>query len=217
MKIKWLGHSCFKITGSNGTRILTDPFDDNVGYTVPSVEADIVTTSHNHYDHNYTDCVRGQFEVLTRAGDHFLKNVPIVGVHTCHDDEYGAKRGDNIVFVYEMDNIRVCHLGDLGHLPTVDQLQQIGLVDVLLIPVGGIYTLDPELAMQVIDLLKPKVILPMHYKTSVLRFELGTVDAFLEKAAAAGFEIKQANKQVVEISQVLLTAAVPTVLILNYE
>jgi L-ascorbate metabolism protein UlaG (beta-lactamase superfamily) len=213
MKIKWLGHSCFKITSSKGTRILTDPFDDNVGYNIPSVETDIVTISHNHYDHNYVDCVRGSFEVINKTGDCTIKDIVIKGVHTYHDSENGGKRGDNRVFVFEMDDMRICHLGDLGHLLTEEQLDQIGKVDVVFVPVGGNYTLDATEANAVISQLNPKIAIPMHFKTPVLRFELATVDSFIEQSGNA----ERLGKQVLELKLEDLSKNDKKVIILNYE
>ncbi|MBZ4664152.1 MAG: fold metallo-hydrolase [Caloramator sp.] len=180
MRIKWLGHACFKITSKNGIRIVTDPFDDNVGYKLPKVSCDIVTTSHNHYDHNFTDCLSGDYTIVNKVGNFYIKDIAIRGVHTYHDEEQGAKRGDNIVYVFDVDGKKVCHLGDLGHRLTKAQIEMIGDVDVLLIPVGGIYTIDAEAARDVCESLNAKVIIPMHYKTKPLKFELNSVDKFLE-------------------------------------
>jgi L-ascorbate metabolism protein UlaG (beta-lactamase superfamily) len=213
MKIKWLGHSCFKITSSKGTRILTDPFDDNVGYSIPSVEADIVTTSHNHYDHNYIDCVRGSFEVINKTGDYSIRDIVIKGVHTYHDSENGSKKGDNKVFVFEMDGMRICHLGDLGHSLTQEQLDQIGRVDVIFIPVGGNYTLDATGANEVINQLNPSIVIPMHFKTPALRFELETVDRFMELSKDA----EKLGKQVLELKLEELKENDKKVIVLNYE
>jgi L-ascorbate metabolism protein UlaG (beta-lactamase superfamily) len=196
MKIKWLGHSCFKITSSKGIRILTDPFDDNVGYKIPSVEADIVTTSHGHYDHNFVDCVKGDFEVLNKVGNFYIKDIPIAGIHTYHDNEDGAKRGDNVIYVFDIDGMRVCHLGDLGHLLTPGQIGMIGKVDFLLIPIGGNYTIDADAAIEVINQINPKIIIPMHYKTQVIKFDIDTVDNFLNKIGS----VERVQSQVLEFS-----------------
>lgn len=180
MKIKWLGHSCFKITSSDSIVIVTDPFDKSVGYPLPEVEADIVTSSHSHFDHNYFKAVKGNFEIVNTVGVHDIKGIHIKGVNTFHDSEHGAKRGKNIVFVIEVDGIRVCHLGDLGHILTEEQIQEIGHVDILLIPVGGFYTIDDRQAVKVMEQLKPKIAIPMHYKTQVIDFPIETVDNFLK-------------------------------------
>jgi L-ascorbate metabolism protein UlaG (beta-lactamase superfamily) len=213
MKIKWLGHSCFKITSKNGIRILTDPFDDNVGYRLPSVEADIVTLSHGHYDHNFTDCVKGNFETVTKVGNFYVKDIPITGVHTYHDEVQGNKRGSNIVYIFEIDGMRVCHLGDLGHILSPAQIEMIGRPDVLLIPVGGIYTIGPDEAFQVVNQLKPKVIIPMHFKTPALKFNLEGVEKFLDKMK----DVEKLSSQVVEIDKEKLNQIDGKVYVLKYE
>lgn len=213
MKIKWLGHSCFKIASKSGIRILTDPFDDNVGYKIPSVEADIVTVSHGHYDHNFTDCVNGDFEIVNKVGNFNIKDIPITGVHTYHDDVEGAKRGDNIVYTFQIDGLKICHLGDLGHMLSSAQIEMIGKVDVLLIPVGGNFTIDALMAVDVVNQLKPSIVIPMHYKTPALRLNLDTADKFIE---AMG-NVERLNSQVMEISLDKLNTNETKVYILKYE
>lgn len=188
MKIRWLGHACFLLTARDGTRILTDPFDESVGYLVPAVEADYVTVSHDHFDHDYVKAVKGAPRVIASAGEHRVgKNgeIYIKGIPTFHDDVGGRKRGPNLVFVMEIDGIRVCHLGDLGHMLTPEQKSGIGRVDVLMVPVGGTYTIDALGAAQVVAVLAPKVVIPMHYKTDVLALPLDPVDKFLQKVGGA--------------------------------
>jgi L-ascorbate metabolism protein UlaG (beta-lactamase superfamily) len=213
MKIKWLGHSCFKITNSKGIRILTDPFDDNVGYKIPSVEADIVTTSHGHYDHNFVDCVKGNFEVVNKVGNFYVKDVPISGIHTFHDNENGVKRGDNTVYVFEMDGMRICHLGDLGHMLTNEQVEMIGKIDFALIPVGGNYTIDAIEALEVLDQLNPKVVIPMHYKTPVVKLDLAKIDSFIEKIGT----VENIQAQVLEFTPYKLPSEGRKVYVLKYE
>jgi len=213
MRIKWLGHSCFKISSKNGVRIVTDPFDDNLGYRIPSVETDIVTVSHGHYDHNFVDCLDGNFEVIDKVGDFNVKGIPIRGIHTFHDDEEGSKRGENIVYTFVVDDIKVCHLGDLGHRLTPSQLEMIGDVDVLLIPVGGVYTIDAAQAAEVVKQLKPSVVIPMHYRTKALRLNIEPVDGFEELMGKA----ERPTQQVIEIRKDELDKNNPKVYILRYE
>lgn len=213
MRIKWLGHSCFKITSRNGIRIVTDPFDDNVGYKLPAVETDIVTISHGHYDHNFIDCVTGNFQVVSKIGNFYIKDIPITGIHTYHDDEQGTKRGSNIVYTFDMDGMRLCHLGDLGHLLTPAQVEMIGKVDVLLIPVGGVFTINSEQAFDVVKQINPSIVIPMHYKTAVLKFNLDTADNF-----AANFEsVVRPPSQVLEMSKEDLNFDKPRLYVLKYE
>ena len=193
MKIKWLGHACFLLTDERGIRVLTDPFDEKVGYRLPAVEADIVTTSHNHYDHNNTGVVKGSFVHIARPGSYCEKGLEIKGIPTYHDEDEGTRRGENTVFVFSMDGLRVCHCGDLGHIPTPAQAEAIGPVDILLVPVGGTYTIDAAGAHEVMKLLKPSVTIPMHFKTDVLGFPIDGVNRFL---SAAGGGERTGNQEI---------------------
>jgi L-ascorbate metabolism protein UlaG (beta-lactamase superfamily) len=184
MKIKWLGHSCFLITTERGVRILTDPFDETVGYPVPAVEADIVISSHDHFDHNHTQAITGSPKVINAVGSFYEADVPITGIKTYHDEVMGKKRGQNVVFVIEADDMRICHLGDLGHLLDDKTVGKIGPVDILLIPVGGTYTIDAEAAVKVSAQLNPRLIIPMHFKTPATDFPITGVDLFLGKLGA---------------------------------
>jgi len=178
MKIRWFGHSCFYITSKSGTRILTDPFAASVGYKLPDVEADIITVSHNHYDHNNVKIVKGQYEIFNKKDFYENEDIQIKGISSFHDGVKGIKRGMNIIFVMNIDGIKVCHLGDLGHVTDESMVSEIGQIDVLLIPVGGIFTLDSKQAKNVIELIKPKAVMPMHYKTPELSFKLGGIEDF---------------------------------------
>jgi len=179
MNIKWLGHSCFKLTSEKGTVVVTDPFDESVGYPMPNVKADIVTSSHSHFDHNYFKAIKGNFEIVDSLGEQNIKGIKIKGVSTYHDEEGGTKRGKNIVFVFDIDGIRIAHLGDLGHVLTDMQIKEIGKVDIILIPVGGFFTINAKKAVEVMNQLSPKITIPMHYKTEFINFPIDTVDNFL--------------------------------------
>jgi len=180
VKISWHGQACFHITTSKGTEIITDPVNMK-DYKVPSgVNADIVTVSHEHFDHNQVKFVKGEPVVLrglTKDEKDFneinqeIKDVKIYTVPSYHDDEKGAKRGLNSIFVFEFDGLRVAHLGDLGHVLSKEQIEKIGPIDILMIPVGGKYTIFGTDADKVISQLNPsKYIFPMHYKTDVADF-----------------------------------------------
>lgn len=165
MDISWLGHSSFRIKGKNAT-VVTDPFESGkIGFKFPKVEADIVTVSHDHWDHNQTELVAGSPKVVSDPGEYEIGGVSIFGVPTYHDNKQGAERGRNTVYVITVDNIRICHLGDLGHILSEEQVGEIGSVDILLAPVGGAYTIDPVQAGEVVSSLEPKIVVPMHYKT----------------------------------------------------
>ncbi len=179
MKITWLGHSCFKIESDGGKIIVTDPFDEAVGYPLPKEKADVVTVSHDHHDHNNVKVLKGDPAVVRGSGKQTAAGIEFEGIATYHDEKGGKLRGKNTIFSFEMDGIRVCHLGDLGHLLGEKEAAALGDVDVLMIPVGGVYTLDAEGAKKVIGQIKPKVAIPMHYMTPALTFEVDPPDRFL--------------------------------------
>lgn len=179
MKIRWYGHSCFLITTDSGLRILTDPFDETVGYSLPGAIVDIVTVSHEHFDHNAVELLSGNFDIVRGPGDHNVRGLTIHGLATYHDDVYGAKRGDNTIYTFEADGLRITHLGDLGHTLSASQIMALRPINVLMIPVGGFYTIDAEQAKEVAQTLNPDVIIPMHYKTPVMDLPIAPVDDFL--------------------------------------
>ncbi|MBU2701268.1 L-ascorbate metabolism protein UlaG (beta-lactamase superfamily) [Sporomusaceae bacterium BoRhaA] len=211
MKIKWLGHSCFLLTADNGVRVLTDPFDSSVGYEVPDVAADIVSTSHKHSDHNYTQAVQGEFFHIDKTGKFFHKGIEIIGVATFHDEEGGAQRGKNTIYKFIVDGLHICHCGDLGHILTPEQRQEIGPVDILLIPVGGFYTIGPDQAVEVAKMLQPSVIIPMHFKTEPIQYPIAGVESFLQKIGGG----KRVGKQEVEYDKASM-ASVSNVVVLDY-
>lgn len=183
MDISWLGHSCFRIKGSSAT-IVTDPYSAGLGYSLGKPTARIVTVSHEHPGHCYVEGVGGQPKVVSRPGEYEISDVLIIGIATFHDREGGKKRGKNTVYLMEIDEVAVCHLGDLGHVLTNEQIEDIGNVDVLLLPVGGVSTLNAPMAAEVVRQLEPKVVIPMHYKTPALNRELEPVDRFLKEIGA---------------------------------
>lgn len=179
MKIEWLGHSCFLITGSNDIRILTDPFDEKIGIPLLKVKVDVVTVSHQHFDHNATHLLPGKPAVIETVVTSVLPDVEIRGIGLFHDDQQGTQRGVNIAFVITVDGFKVCHLGDLGHPLSNQQVTAIGPVDVLCVPVGGFSTIDAQQASEVISLIKPAVVLPMHYKVKNSNVPISAVNDFL--------------------------------------
>lgn len=185
MVIRWLGHSSFLIIAGDGTKIITDPYEPGsyggaVGHGSVTIEPDVVTVSHDHADHAYVEGLPNHFSLVSQPGLKNVKGIEFRGVETYHDAQHGAQRGRNMVFAMNADHIRLCHLGDLGHVLSGEDVCQIGEVDVLLIPVGGTYTLGPEEADCVIGLLNPKLVIPMHYKTEKIGFSILPVDAFLQ-------------------------------------
>ncbi|MFC1925162.1 MBL fold metallo-hydrolase [Chloroflexota bacterium] len=167
MEITWLGHSCFKIKGKEVT-LVTDPFDESIGYPLGKLTANITTLSHHHSGHSYESVVEDSPKVLSRPGEYEIGGVFLTGIGTFHDDEQGENRGKNTIYLMEMDDIRLCHLGDLGHVPSPRQIEDLGNIDVLFIPVGGVSTIDAITAAEVVRFLNPRIIIPMHYRTEVV-------------------------------------------------
>lgn len=186
MLIKWLGHACFFCEG-DGVRLLNDPFDKDMGFPLPAEEADIVTVSHDHYDHNDVEIVPGQPVVVREPGVHVVNGFKIEGHSVFHDEERGAKRGKNTVFLWEMEGVRVCHMGDLGHVLETSDIQALGRVDLVMIPVGGIYTVNPEGALEVVKQLSPKIVIPMHYHSPAMPM-LEQVDKFTRYFSRVRYE-----------------------------
>lgn len=187
MKIKWLGHASFLITSNDGTKVLTDPylsggFGGAIGYGPIKERADVVTVSHAHDDHNDVGSLPQGFEEVSTPGKHEVAGLTITGIKTFHDPKKGKERGRNIVFVMDIDGMRVAHLGDLGHRLSDEEVEAIGKVDVLMIPVGGYFTIEPRDALAVARSLGPSVVLPMHYKTGSVTFPIKPVEDFLSLA-----------------------------------
>lgn len=182
MKIKWFGHSCFVLTAENGTKIAIDPYHNMLGCKLPKIDAHIVTISHNHSDHNNIGAVKGDFVHIKDPGVFSQEGIDIKGVQTFHDNVSGRKRGKNIIYNFTIDGLNVCHCGDLGHLLSPEQVNKIGKVDILLLPIGGRAVLDANAAAEVMKQLNPAVVIPMHYRTKamgILGFIFGKVDSFI--------------------------------------
>lgn len=181
MKIEWLGHSCFKLTESTGTTIVTDPFDrEIVGYEMAKTSADVVTCSHQHKDHNAIVRIDGEPLVLSECGFWEVKGVDISSMRSYHDDKLGKKRGENKIFKFRMDGVDLCHMGDIGEECTVRLADGLGSVNVLMIPVGGNYTIDAKQAKKYVDIIMPDVVIPMHFKTSKSEMDIEKLDEFLD-------------------------------------
>jgi L-ascorbate metabolism protein UlaG (beta-lactamase superfamily) len=183
MEISWLGHSCFRLKGRQAT-VITDPFSPDLGYSLGKPTATIVTVSHQHPGHSYTKGIGGNPRPVIGPGEYEISNVLIIGIATFHDEDRGNIRGKNTIYLIEMDEVSVCHLGDLGHVLTDEQVEELGNVEVLMVPVGGVSTINASKAAEIVRQLEPKVVLPMHYKTPVINRELEPVDRFLKEIGA---------------------------------
>jgi len=183
MTIVWYGHSCFKITNQGGhLTIIIDPFETKIGLRPPRGAADIVTVSHNQYDHNNIKSVSGTPFIINSPGEYEIKGIRILGLSSFHDRKQGQERGINTIYLIEVDKIRVCHLGDFGQERLANgQLETIGQVDVLMIPVGGTYTIDAKEAVKVAEQIEPHLIIPMHYKLAGLKIDLAGLGNFLKE------------------------------------
>ncbi|MDO8578217.1 MAG: MBL fold metallo-hydrolase [Dehalococcoidales bacterium] len=205
MEIYYSGHACFKIKGSNAT-VITDPFPPDLGYSFDHPAANIVTVSHSHPGHSYTQAITDKPRIVSRPGEYEISGVLIIGISSFHDSESGSIRGKNNIFVMQVDDISICHLGDLGHVLSPAQLQEIDNVDVLLIPVGGSTTIDAPLAAQIVRQLEPKIVVPMHFKDEVSPRNLAPVDRVLTDRGAG--EIVPRSKRVVTKSNLPATTQV---------
>ena len=187
MEISWLGHSCFRIKGNSAT-VITDPYSPDLGYSLGKPTARIVTVSHQHSGHAYTQGIAGEPKVIAGPGEYEIGGVLITGIAAFHDAEEGLKHGRNTVYLMEVDEVSVCHLGDLGHVLAAEQVEELENVDVLLLPVGGMSTIDAPAAAQVVRQLEPKVVIPMHYQTQALKREFEPVSRFLKEIGVQQLE-----------------------------
>ncbi len=179
MDITWLGHSCFRVR-SRDAAVINDPV--HKGWGVGKLEADIVTVSHDHGGHNNSSDVEGSPLVLSGPGEYECKEVLIQGIPTFHDEDRGDGRGRNTVFLMEVEGLFVCHLGDIGHVPTTEQVAALGNVDILMVPVGGGSTIDAGKAVETVRLLGPRLVIPMHFHDPDHRPDLEPVDRFLRES-----------------------------------
>ena len=197
MDITYLGHSCFKLRGKNST-VVTDPFDPKIGLTPIKATADIVTVSHHHFDHDFTSAIAGTARrevpfVIDTPGEYELMETSVFALPSFHDKQQGKSRGANNMMLIHLDGISVVHLGDLGHVLSDKQIEELGVVDVLMVPVGGVFTIEAKEASQIVEAVEPSIVIPMHYQIPGLNEqfkELSPVGVFLREMGKEGTEPK---------------------------
>ncbi len=189
MELTWLGHSCFRLRGKDVT-LVTDPPSPSTGYSLGRVNADIVTLSHDHPGHNYVKAVAGNEPYIVRGpGEYEVRNVLITGIQTYHDEERGARLGRNTVYLLHLDDLLICHLGDLGHTLDARTQEAVSECDILLLPVGGGNALDAKRAAEVVAQVEPQIIIPMHYATPALKSAVGALDPVEKFCHEMGVEV----------------------------
>lgn len=193
MEIVYLGHSCFLLK-TKDSRVVIDPYDKEIGFKMPKVSADTVTVSHDHKDHDNVEAVSGEPMVINGSGEYEIKGVGITGMSSFHDDKDGKERGKNIVFVFDTEELRIVHLGDLGHKLDKKQLDELDGVDVLMVPVGGEFTIDFKQAKEVVNQISPSIVIPMHFKTKDHNKSFDKLTSVKEFVTELGIEPKKENK-----------------------
>lgn len=184
MEITWLGQSCFRIQGKE-TTIVIDPYDPKLGLKLPKkLSADLLLVTHDHYDHNYIKGVSGNPYIINTPGEYEVEGVLVTGIELFHDKKQGADRGKTTAFIVELDGITICHLGDVGQDLSDSEVEKLGDIDILMIPTGGVYTINAEEAAKIIGEIEPKITIPMHYKLPCLAEPLDSVKKFTEKVKA---------------------------------
>jgi L-ascorbate metabolism protein UlaG (beta-lactamase superfamily) len=210
MEIDWFGHACFRLRGKEGT-VITDPYSKEIGLSFARPRGDIVTISHNHPGHNFEKGVKGEPKLIHRPGEYEIKNIFITGIATAHDKKGGKERGANIAYLFDMDGLTIAHLGDLGHIPTQAQVEAFGNVNILLIPVGGVSTIGAGEAAEIVAMLEPQIVIPMHFAHPDLAFKLDAPTRFFKemgiKPPAEIPSLKVTRDSLPEETQVVLLEA----------
>jgi len=209
MTITWYGQSCFRLEAKEGS-ILIDPFSKEIGLKPPRIKDEIILVTHQHQDHNNIAEANPEAFIIQNPGEYENHGIAIRGIQSFHDNKEGAERGLNTVYILKAEEINICHLGDLGHVLTDRQIEDIGDVDILMIPVGGTYTIDAKTAVEVINQIEPKIIIPMHYKIAGLNDSLDGPEKFIKEL---GLTAEKVNKY--KISKKLLPAEETKLVILE--
>ena len=210
MKIKYYGHSCFALKYEGGPVLVTDPFDASVTYPPCEAECDAALVSHDHFDHNHIQTLKGNFTVIKEAGAYEVGSVKVTATHSYHDPEQGALRGENLLMRVEGEGLAIAHLGDLGHMPNDAQKAALANLDILMLPIGGTYTIDTPQAEALIAELKPRRVIAMHFKTDAYEINISTCDAFAKDMNA----VFMPNE--IEVTRENIDT-LPEVMILNYK
>jgi L-ascorbate metabolism protein UlaG (beta-lactamase superfamily) len=180
LDINWLGHSCFRIKGKEAV-LVTDPYDSNTGYPINKTKADIVTVSHSHPGHSNLDMIDGEYKTVKGPGEYEIKGVFVTGIPVYHDQSDGEERGKSNIYVIEIDGLTICHMGDIGHTLSSKIIEDIGNIGIMLLPVGGLSTVDSNIASEIVRAMSPRIVIPMHYKTPAISWPLEPVEKFLKK------------------------------------
>lgn len=194
MKLEWIGHACFRLTAEDGTVVITDPYDESVGIEMLPLEADLITMSHEHHDHNETRMLAGRPVIARGTQEASVGGVTARAVGSYHDGERGLRRGFNAIRIFDIDGLKVVHMGDQGCMPDDDVLAAIADADVMMIPAGGTYTVDAQGAKAIVERAKPRCVIPMHVKTKHCPYPITLVTPFL---AAMGAQDAQAVREAV--------------------
>lgn len=210
MKLKYFGHSCFSLCFENGSILVTDPFDESVTYPPCTVECDAALVSHDHFDHNHVQSLRGNFQTIKTPGEYEVQGVKITAIESFHDPKCGALRGKNLLMRIEGEGLSIAHLGDLGHMPNEQQKAALKNLDLLMLPIGGTYTIDTPEAEKLIAQLQPRRTIAMHFRTEAYDIDITTCQAFAADMHAAFMpnEIEITRKNLMTL---------PDVMILNYK
>jgi L-ascorbate metabolism protein UlaG (beta-lactamase superfamily) len=217
VSIRWWGQACFSLTDEQGLCVLVDPFPKDFGYPSPTVEPQVCLVTHEHRDHNAVDNVQGQPTVVRGVGEHEAAGLKLRGLAAAHDDQDGAQRGQNTIFAWEMAGLRLAHVGDLGRVLSDEQIKALGPVEVLMVPVGGYYTIDAAQAIQVARQVGAKVVLPMHYRTAAVpKSPIAPLEDFLA-TLPGDWQVEKPAALTVSLSKADLPEAGVKVIVLKYE
>ena len=207
MKLEWIGHACFLMTAQDGTAVITDPYDESVGIDMVPLQADLITMSHEHHDHNETSMIVGRPVIAHGCEEAQAGSVTAKAVSSWHDDAQGAKRGSNAIRIFDIDGMKIVHMGDQGCMPDEEAIAAIADADVMMIPVGGTYTVDAQGAKAIIERAKPRCVIPMHVKTKRCPYPIERADNFLKAMNAqnaAPVDVLEMTKETVPCGVVLM-------------